>query len=407
VLFGRNTKIKILIISQYFWPENFRINEIASELVTRGYKVQVITGFPNYPSGKLDSDFIKDRKSYDNYKGVCIKRVPIFLRGSNKFSLFLNYISYPISAIIYILLNRRKLGHDAILTYQLSPIFSALPGIVLKKIFKKRLVMFTLDLWPETLTNFSIKESSLIYRMIRRITNYIYLNTDFVLLQNRAFKHKILEYVPEINNNLIYFPTWADNVFFQKNKLKKNNNGKFNILFAGNIGDAQDIESIIKFLNLLKGENLIHLHFVGDGSKLALLKECIKKYELQNVTCHGRHPVESMPEFYALADAFLVTLKDNIAFNLTLPAKVQSYMSFKKPILTMANGETNAIVNQADCGLISEAGDYRTLSENAKSLSRMSTDKTVEYGMNGFNFAQKNFNKEILMDRLEIYLRNS
>jgi len=399
--------MKLLIVSQYFWPENFRVNELSRDLLERGHEVTVLTGIPNYPEGQTYIDYSHNKEKYKSYHGVKVIRVPMFTRGSSKFKLFLNYLSYPITSTIYVLFNQHKLKIDKVLIYQLSPIFLALPGVILKIFFKKRVVMWTLDLWPETLLNYGITKQNIIYKCVKIISDFFYKNIDFALFQTKALEEKFLASNNSINEKVKYFPSWADDVFNDIDFSKEKTSNEFKILFAGNIGDAQDYESILSCMRLLENEDRhITLDIVGSGSSLQKFKFDVEKENIKNIQFHGRHHISKMPMFYKNADLLLVSLKDSPAFKLVLPAKVQTYMLAGKPIVTMLNGETNRIIEEAGCGLVASAGDFLKLSKNIVKLKNLDHQKLSEMGERGKNYCKKNYSKSTLLVELERILEN-
>lgn len=391
--------MKILVISQYFWPETFRVNDLCKELVARGNKVTVLTGRPNYPAGRLFSQYGENPDRFSDFHGATVTRLPIILRGNSKFRLLLNYISYPLLATLYIAFKYRRLEFDRILVYQLSPILLAFPAVVLKRLSKKPLVMITVDLWPDTLKNFGFKETSIAYRLLEKFTDFIYLHCDRILVQSEAFYRNILNRIPSLSKTLEVFPSWADEIFEDLECVSESTD-YFNILFAGNIGDAQDIPSVLECLKLLQTNERILFHFVGDGSEYDNLKLGLEQNQLTNAICHGRYPLEEMPKFYKMADCYLVTLKSNPAFAMTIPAKIQSYMRARKPILSMLDGEANEVIRRADCGMTAAAGDYATLARNAIQLSKADQNYLDRLGLNGLNYSVENYDRSKLIDRL-------
>jgi glycosyltransferase involved in cell wall biosynthesis len=398
--------MKLLIVSQYFWPENFRVNDLAIGLANKGHEVTVLTGYPNYPEGKIYKDFKENKKKYKRLHNVNIIRVPIISRGNNLITLFLNYISFPISAIFQLFLNKKKIDFDRVITYQLSPIFLALPAIYIKKICKIPVIIWTLDLWPETLSNYGFSNKNWIYKLVKRFTKYIYRNSDLILLQTQKMKEKMHDYGSEIDFKSRYMPSWAEEIFNVEN-IKKQESNVFKIIFAGNVGDAQDCGSILECMKIVqKKDPNICLEIIGDGSMLINFKSKARESGLENIVFRGRHPVESMPKFYSSADAFLVTLKNSVAFEYVLPAKAQSYMLSKKPIIGMANGETKKIINEAECGVCVSSGDFKNLAKEIITLKNSNQQIKQNYGINGFEYCVKNYDKKTLIDEFESYLFN-
>ena len=392
--------MKLLIVSQYFWPEEFRINDLALDLVKRGHDVSVITGNPNYPKGK----FIKGygfKYSTETYQGIKIHRVPIFARGNSSFMLILNYVSFIFFGSIFAYFHKEK--YDKVFAVNYSPITAVIPAIVYSKKNKIKLSIWVQDLWPESIVASSNIKSKIVFNELNKLVKYIYKNCDNIFVSNYGFKNSIIK--KKISSNKIKFmPNWAEDIFESSRTLNVNRK-EFNIpigfviMFAGNIGESQDFESIIKAIELNKENHSIQWVFVGDGRKSKWLHEKIHEKKLTKiVTLLGRHPTESMPSFFKLADVMLVSLKNEYIFSLTVPGKVQSYMASSKPILTMLDGEGSSIIKESKSGFVANAGDYKTLSTNVQKCFNLSSIKLDELGQNAFNFYKKKYSKDKIID---------
>ncbi|MGB5555188.1 MAG: glycosyltransferase family 4 protein [Flavobacteriaceae bacterium] len=398
-------KKNILIVSQYFWPEDFKVNDIAFDLVKRGHEVTVLTGKPNYPKGKFFKGYGMFSKRNEKHKGVNIVRCPVIPRGKGGAILLMaNYSSFIFFGY-FTSLFRIKKGHDLIFCHLTSPITSALPAIWLKKRFNIPLVIWILDLWPESVeatTNITNKH---VYSWLTKLVRYIYGQSDRILVSSRSFIGSVEEKVAQ-KEKIGYFPNWAEDIFTSATS----NNVKFeaipvfpegfNIMFAGNIGDAQDIESIVLAAQKLKdlGINLI---VVGDGRKFSWLQNEIESLKLPNVFLMGRYPLQSMPIFFEKADAMLVSLKNEPIFRLTVPAKIQAYMASGKIILGMINGEANNMINESGCGYAVEAGNYTALADKANVIQKLSVSARLKMQENALRYYQDNFEKKAQLDKLE------
>ena len=386
--------MRILIVSQYFWPENFRINDLAISLTKRGHEITILTGVPNYPDGKVFKDFSLSPKKFENFKGVSIVRVPLITRGSSNVRLFLNYISYAISASIFGLWKIRKKSFDVIFVYQPSPITSAIPAIIIKYIKKLPLAIWVLDIWPDSLKAVKIIQSKFLLKIIGYLVSFIYKNCNLILVQSSSFAPKIRKYVPN-KIPINYFPGWADLVFQTSSKKKAaeivQDNYSFNIMFAGNIGDAQDFDAILASAVLLKNNKNIKWYILGKGRKFSWVKEQVKHLGLEDVFfMMGQFPPERMASFFAHADALLITLRSHPLFAITIPAKVQTYLASGKPILGMLDGEGASILNQYKSGIVVSSGDFRVLVSAITLMSNMSTQSRKKFGLNGIYFQKKN-----------------
>lgn len=401
--------MNVLVITQYFWPENFRINDLCLELSNRGHSVTILTGKPNYPDGEVFSEYKVDKSSYSEFGGCDIVRVPMFARGqASSIKLALNYISYAFSASFIGAFKIRKRAFDVIFVFEPSPITVGLPAVFLKKIKKVPIVFWVQDLWPETLEAVGIVKSKKALSFIGKLVSFIYNRCDMVLGQSNSFVSAINKYCDDAAK-IKYFPNWSEAIFSDGNTTTfeeiTKHSGFFNVLFAGNVGDAQDFPSLLDAMQLIKENKIkLKLFVVGDGRVFVSLQEEIKRRNLEDfIYLLGRYPLNDMPGFYASADALLVSLKDSSTFSMTIPSKIQSYMEAGKPILTMLSGEGSRIVEEAGCGLVSNSGDFQNLANNMTEMAGFSQDKLAEFGKNAKAYAQKEFNRERLIDQLEVW----
>lgn len=386
--------MKILVVCQYYYPEEVRINEITSELVKRGHEVTVLTGLPNYPVGYVPREykFFKNRKQVVN--GVNVIRS--FEIGRRKGIIFriLNYLSFAISSGFKVMF--LKGDFDKVLVYQLSPITMVWPASIYKKLHKKKLVIYSLDLWPESIKTFGIKESSIIYKIIGWISKCMYKSADKILVSSKSFIEIISRRVNE-KIDIEYLPQHAQEIKCEKNKKDK---AGYDFVFAGNIGSAQSVETIIKAAGHLKENKNIKFHIVGDGSSLEDCKMLTKSLGLENVLFYGRKPQSEMKDYYSMADAMLVTLIDEEFCNRTMPAKVQSYMGAGKPIIAAINGETKEIIEESKTGICVNAEDDKALASAVLEYIELDDVKKREYAANSLEWYNKNYTCEKYIDKL-------
>tara|TARA_B100001248_G_scaffold89409_1_gene65972 strand:+ start:24296 stop:25519 length:1224 start_codon:yes stop_codon:yes gene_type:complete len=406
--------MNVLIISQYFWPENFRINDLVTELKQNQINVTILTGIPNYPEGKVFSEFKNNKVKFKKYFDFDIVRIPIISRGKSRFKLFLNYLSFVISASVIGPYKLRGKKFDLIFVYEPSPITVALPAILISKLRNIPIVLWVLDLWPDTLKALGVINSKILLKLIRFMVNFIYDNCKIILGQSYSFVEEIRKYCLD-KNKVIYFPSWSEEIFLENNvkKAKEINNDKdsFNILFAGNIGESQNFESLVKAATLLNKEKLIkNIRFiiVGNGRMYHWLKQqTIDKKLTHMFHFLGEFPLERMPSFYAHADAFFISLKDDPILSLTLPAKIQTYMSFGRPVIGMINGEAAKTVNLAKCGFISKAGDYHSFVKNVHLIMKKPMLERIELGNNGKTYSKNHFNRKKLIGKLLLIFKKT
>lgn len=393
----------ILFISQYFYPETFKGNDIVFDFVKRGHKVTVLTGKPNYPKGEFypGYNFFNRRKEVIN--GATIVRTTLFPRGNGRgISMILNYLSFVFFSYFTCFFRLRD-KYDLIFVQQLSPVTMALPGLWMKKRQKIPLYLWVLDLWPESLIANSNIKGGLIIRIIEKLVRKIYNASDIILISSKYFKNTILSKCADKSKKIVYFPNWAEDVFTNPAQINKDLPTLppgFNILFAGNVGDSQDFESILKAAELT-AELPINWIIVGHGRAVDWIQSQIETLNLSSVYMLGAFPLETMPAFFRVADAMLVSLKDIPIFSLTVPAKVQAYLASGKIILGMLNGEGNKLINESGAGIAVNASDYSQLAKAAQQLLEISALEKQRIEANSLNYYNENFSKEKLFKQLE------
>lgn len=391
-------KKKILVICQYYKPEPFRISDICEEMVRRGHEVQVVTGYPNYPEGILYEGYGKNKHIDEVINGVKVHRCYTVPRHKGSIKRLMNYYSYVVSSTKHVISKECVASDgksfDIVFCNQLSPVMMAIAAIAYKKKYKIPVVMYCLDLWPESLIAGGITRKSIVYKYFHYVSKKIYRQMDKILITSRMFSGYLEEQFGIPDEKIEYLPQYAEGIFEEIPARKED--GKFNFMFAGNIGSIQSVETVIKTAEILK-EYPVIFHIVGSGSDLERLQEIGKK--MKNVVFYGRRPIEEMPEFYAKADAMLVTLAADPILSLTLPGKVQSYMAVGKPIIGAIDGEARFVIEDAKCGFCGKSENAEELAENIKKFIK--ADNKIEMGRNARRYYEENFEEKLFMDKLE------
>ena len=396
--------MKILLVTQYFYPENFRSNDIAFEFARRGHHVEVLTSIPNYPIGKYFEGYGIFKKRCEKINGVNIYRVFQTPRGvkHSGIKLALNYCSYAICSIFWILcfaLFKKK--YDAIIVHEPSPITQALPAIILGKI--KRIPVYTwiLDIWPDAMRSGGGFKNEKIIATVDKFVQWVYRKSHQILISSEDFRD-LVNRKNNYDDKIVYFPNWCDdmqNMPIVNSKVTLPNG--FKVMMAGNLGTAQDIRTVMKSVLLLKERKDIHWIFVGDGSEKAYIEEFVKINNIDTVTLTGKRPFEEMPILFEQADAMLLTLRAEFPhLKAVVPARLQSYMSAGKPVLGMIDGGSVTIINRSNCGICANAGDYETLASNII-YAYDHQNELKSLGINGRSYYEKNFTMQKCLDNLE------
>ncbi len=394
--------MRLIIITNHFYPESFRVNDIAFNRVQRGDQVTVLTGIPDYPEGYFHKGYSLFKKRIEHVNGVKVVHVPLIPRGNGgKVRMALNYASSVFFFFFYGWYQALFHRYDAVFVHDSSPAFISLPAKTVSRVQKIPLYHWILDMWPESLTAGGI-QGGRVYSLVLKMMKKIYKRDTEILITSHGFKRLLLERgVPE--GKITYLPNWNDDAIssVDENVLPLLPKG-FIIMFAGNLGFAQNMENLLAAANELRDEKDIHWVFVGDGRKKPWMDEYVKDHQLGN-TVHllGRYPIETMGSFFKKADVMLVALNDELVFNLTLPAKVQAYMAAGKPILASLCGEGVDIIKDANCGWSVSSNDYKALAELVSKIAKMDKQELAVQGKNARDYYEVNFTREKCMTILD------
>lgn len=405
--------MRILIFSQYFWPENFRVNDLVGALKQRGHEVTVLTGEPNYPDGRIFPDFAASPDRFSRYEASDVIRVPLLPRGRGSVRLVLNYLSFVLSAGVCAPWKLRDHDFDVIFVYQPSPITSCLPAISLGRIKGVPVILWTLDLWPETLQAVGVVRSQRLLTAVGSLVSFIYRYCALVLGQSRACEANVARYAGS-TSKYRYFPQWSEELFDETGALPemapevRQFADSFNVLFAGNIGDSQDFPAILAAAEQLKNDARIRWLIVGDGRAAESVRVDILAKGLQGrVVMLGRHPIERMPSFFAAAGALLVSLKRDPIFAMTIPGKVQTYLASGRPLVAMLDGEGGRVIAESGAGLVAASGDSTGLAEAVRRLADMAPADRAAMGAKGRSYATAEFGRERLLALLEEFMEEA
>lgn len=401
----KSLKKHILVIAQYFYPEQFRINDICTEWVKRGYKVTVVTGIPNYPQGKYYDGYGLFKKRKETYSGVDIIRIPLIPRGNNAIMLALNYLSFVVSGFFWKAFTKVKA--DYVFIFEVSPMTQALPGVWYAKKRKIPCYLYVTDLWPENVEIVAGITNKRILNAIGVMVDYIYKRCDRIFTSSESFIQAIVDRGTE-REKLEFWPQYAEDYYKPVDKVSANipeipKDDIFNIIFAGNIGFAQGLDVLPEAAKILKETNTkVRFNIVGDGRFKEILKLNVEESQVTDFfNFIDKQPATRIPEFMAVSDATLISLSKSKVFSITLPAKTQSCLACGVPVIVSADGEIQDVINKAEAGVCSDAGDAKGLAENIINLVNMSTEKHRDMAQNAVGYYQKNFDKRTLLNRMD------
>lgn len=400
--------MRILVVSQYFWPEGFLVNDLVLGLTERGHRVTVLTGHPNYPEGSFTPGYGFFKPFRERQLGVEVRRVPLLPRGKGgAIRLSLNYLSFALFAsLLGPLLCRGQ--YDLILVYEPSPVTVGFPAIVLKRLKRLPIIFWVQDLWPESLSAAGAVHSERVLGWVEKMVRFIYRRCDCVLVTSKMFESRVREVGAQV---VYYWPQWAESLY-QPVEVDENSPERsemplgFRIMFAGNIGAAQSFDTILAAAGKLQEHEEIHWVIIGDGRMRPSMEEGVRKLGLENsVHLLGRRPAEVMPRNFACADALLVTLKRDPIFSLTIPGKIQSYLACEKPIVAALDGEGARVIKESGAGLTVPAEDADALAAAVLEMYRARPEERAEMGRRGRAYFKKHFEREKLLDRLEGWMK--
>lgn len=395
--------MKLLVVSQYFWPENFRINDLVRSLIKKGHTIDILTGKPNYPEGIIYPGYRSWGCQVETWQGMQIYRVPIAARGSKSgIRLALNYLSFVVSGLLFAPWLLRKKEYDAIFIYAPSPIFQAIPASFLGWLKCCPVALWVQDLWPESAQATSYIRSAWALKFLENLVRFVYRHTDLLLVPSRAFQSPVAALAP--GKVIVYHPNSVEAEFYNPPVVTLPDipglAGNFSVLFAGNVGVGQAVEVIVDAAEKLRDHPDIHFVVLGKGSRWDWLREQVKMRGLTNLQLAGQYPVETMPGLMRQASVLLVTLANQLIFAATVPNKIQAYMAVGRPIVACLNGEGARLVTEANAGFAVPAEDGTALANAVLKLYAMSAEEREIIGKNGRTYYREHFDHDRLMQQL-------
>lgn len=401
--------MKLLFISQYFHPERFLNGPIALELVRRGHEVTAVCCVPNYPEGSFFPGYSNTRRRREFWHGVRIRRSLTIPRGHTPIQLIANYLSYPFAAF-WEILKDRQFRPDVSFVSMPSPLLQAIAGIWIKRIFGVPTVLWVQDIWPDSVILTLGMRSKLATSLLTVVCGWIYRSADVVLIQNEAFRREILKFGAN-DAQISVLPNFAPESFCPLATAEIDPtvrslipDDKFVVMFAGNVGESQDFDTLIAAAQQLRSRSDIMWIVVGDGRDRKRIMQKAATLDLPNVRFLGSFPQDLMPSFFACADVMLVSLRDEPIFRLTIPSKLQCYMASAKPILCSVGGVAGDIVRASGGGVAVDPGDPQGLADAVVSMSKLERSELECLGTRSQAYYQAHYSSERFYDTLESIL---
>ena len=396
----------ILVISQYFHPETFRINDMAAEWVKRGYKVTVLTGIPNYPTGKFFSGYSWTKRRHEIWNGIEIIRIPLIARGHTAIGMVLNYLSFVISGWFWNRMN--KVNADIVFSFEVSPMTQVMVGCGYAKRHKVPHFVYVQDLWPENVEAVTGIHNRLVIGPIDWMVDKIYKQVDTIFVTSPSFVDAVINRKQKISRSKIhYWPQYAEELYRPLDRQMVDGipeDDSYKIVFTGNIGTAQGLDVLPKAAALLKKEN-VKFVIVGEGRYQEEFEKQIKKYAVEDkFIMIPRVSAEKIPIILSVCNAGFISFNKTPLWEMTIPAKLQSYMACGKAIVASASGETKRIVEEAGCGICTEIGDAKALAEGIRKMMDLDSESL---GKKARVYFENKFNKKILMDVMDEFIRKA
>ena len=402
-------KKHILVVSQYFDPETFRINDMCLEWVKRKYKVTVVTGIPNYPMGKTFKGYGITKKRHEVWNGIEIYRIPLIPRGSGSLGMIANYLSFMVSGMLAG--KMKNIKADLVFSFEVSPMTQVMTGISFAKKLHVPHYLYVQDLWPENVITVTGIRNPLIIKPIDKMVDYIYKNSDEIFATSPSFVEAICNRKVAVNREKVhYWPQYAEEFYkpIDKSIAKEAaaaygipNDDSFKIIFTGNVGTAQGIDILPQTAELLKNEN-IKFVIIGDGRYLEKLVSDIKSRQLEKMFIFvARQPAEKIPVLLSACDVAFISFADDELWKMTIPAKLQSYMACGMPIIAVADGETKRIIEEAKCGWVCKMGDSRGLKKTIHEVMKIDLQEMMKHSLCYYN---NNYKKEKVISKIMDYL---
>ncbi len=390
----------ILIVSEYFYPEEFKINEVALAWIEKGYKVGVVTTVPTYPAGEVFPSYQNCFYQYESYQGIDIYRVKS-VTGYKKSLIkkILKYFSFMFFATFVTLKIGKK--YDFIFGFDIGSLTCMVPAVILHKVYKKRVVLWVLDIWPDSVYAYGFKKTKLLEFFLNYFVRFVYKNTSAFAISSKGFYDKISQYL-DTQKEILYAPNWSDQFKDKYESFSFSQDEKIHFTFAGNVGRVQNLDNIIKAFCAIDKKLLqkAQLNIIGDGSYLENLKQLTQKEHFFNIFFWGRKPRKDMQKYFRASDFLIVSLVNKPIFSLTVPAKLQTYIATKKPIIAILDGDAAKIVIENNLGFSAHPSDLESIKNLFEASILLSPKQKEIFMRNSQKLSETIFNREKIIDNL-------
>jgi glycosyltransferase involved in cell wall biosynthesis len=395
----------ILIVTERFHPEEFRINDLALEWRKRGYGVKVLTQFPSYPFGKLFDGYTNALYRKETWNGIEIHRVwSVMGYTSSVLKKMFNYATHAVLGSVCGIFMGRGIG--AIFVYHTGPLTNVIPAIVAKKVHRKKITIWTTDIWPDAVFAYGFKKTPARERFLGAFVRWVFSNCDQILVSSRGFIKRLQQYIP--GEMIHYVPYWADGVIQDGSgvgpAIVLSEEKRCHFTFAGNIGKMQNLENVIRGFARITDNKNVQLNIIGDGSDAERLRERVRSEGIENVIFWGRKPAREMPGFYRQSDVLVISLKSDPFLELTVPGKFQTYLCTGKPVYAIMKGEVKEMVEDCSLGLTADPDDLEEIKRGFEHFASLGKEKLNEYGVRCVQLHDRKFNRENIINRITAYL---
>lgn len=393
-------KKKVLIVSEVFYPEEFKINELAIDWKNKGYDVDILTMVPSYPSSKIFYGYENRWYQKELWNGMNIYRVKAVTGYKNSlFKKLLKYFAFMLMGSLVSLKIGKK--YDYIFGFQVGPLTAMVPAIILKQFYKKPVTLWIQDIWPDSVYAYGFKKTKILEFFLNSFVKYVYKNTSSFGISAKGFEKKIIPFLSE-NKEIFYAPNWADYLDKDLERIRFSHDDKIHFTFAGNIGSVQNLENIIESFGKIDDKYLekAQLNIIGDGSHLEKLQNIVKENSFKNIIFWGRKPRGEIYKYLSASNFLIVSLIDKEIFSLTVPAKTQTYIATGKPIIAIIKGEAADIIRENELGLVCNPDSLEEIKSVFIEAIEMSYEKSKKYIKNSELLTNTIFKKELILDNL-------